>query len=187
MYIHIHTYNEDVLDVEKLDEYALLPNRKHSTDAGLDLYSLEHYEILPGQSKIIRTGITIKIPYNHFGFITNKSRNNFLVGGGIIDSGYQGEILVKIFNTNSFSDLLPIKLIIERRDAIAQLLIIPCIILPVVEKDNIHEKESDRGKSGGIAEQAMKKTTTVQGTFLDVLSSPEDKKIDEFFKENFNG
>ncbi len=151
------------MKVAKLYEYAILPTRKHSTDAGLDLYAylqkhhidsdgdyiLTYTIIDPHGIGVINTGIVVDIPYGCFGWITNKSRNNYLIGGGIVDYGYQGELLVKIINTSNTP------LTINHGDAIAQLLILPCLTPRVEEisKNIIFEQESERSSTGGIVTQ----------------------------------
>lgn len=137
--------------VAKLVEHAILPTRKNLTDAGFDLFSLENYIIKPNSFQICRTGITVEIPYNHFGLIKPKGKNNHLVGAGIIDRGYQGEILVKI--VNYFNRSINIK----RGDPIAQLVLILATITKIDEAslDDIHKTKTARGSSGGIVTQMI--------------------------------
>ena len=137
-----------------ITDTARQPTRKHETDAGIDLYAdvqnaLAYY-IGPHQSMIVHTGIKVEIPKGFFGWITNKSGNDYLIGGGIVDEGYQGELLVKV--VNPYKEGL---IISKDSKAIAQLLILPCLIAPVevVPYDEIHKKQSDRGNDGGIVRQ----------------------------------
>ena len=97
------------------DGAYIFPNRKHPTDAGIDLYAnLDEYKSLVisnNNYEIVNTGVTVEIPEGYFGWITNKSKSNFLVGAGIVDQNYQGELLVKIFNPlgeESVSDVIPV-------------------------------------------------------------------------------
>lgn len=141
-----------------LRETAKAPTRKHETDAGIDLYADMGYtydtqpkvEIFPNEYAIVNTGVTVEIPKGFFGWITNKSKNNFLIGGGIVDEGYQGELLVKVINPTGM------RVTINHHDPIAQLLILPCLITPVeiVDKSKVHKESSSRGADGGIARQA---------------------------------
>lgn len=144
------------MKVALLTDTAKLPSRKNPTDAGLDVYvdlysfSIASMEVVyPGETKIFHTGVTVEIPTNCFGWITNKSKNDFLIGGGIVDPGYQGELLVKVINPGDDN------ILITHHDAIAQLLIMPCHSLEIelVDKDVIHKDKSTRGKDGGIARQ----------------------------------
>jgi len=141
----------------KLYSDAIIPTRKNITDAGVDLYAytLNEYgegviAIPSNNFCIIHTGIVAKIPTMHFGWITNKSRNNYIIGGGIVDEGYQGELLVKVINPNNYTEF------IYHGTAIAQLLIIPCRILGIEEVplDTIFFlSRTSRGTDGGIARQ----------------------------------
>ena len=119
------------MKVVLLNELAKLPTRKHETDAGLDLYANERVQILPGEFRIVKTGISIELPKNTFGWITNKSRNNFLIGGGIVDEGYTGELLVKVFNPTQ----LPVSIVLNQ--AFAQLLVIPIVKPEVTESVSV--------------------------------------------------
>jgi dUTP pyrophosphatase len=133
-----------MLRIEKLHPDAKIPSRKHPSDAGLDVFAL-HYMMIPShQTKIIRTGITIAFEPSTVIFVWPKSRSNFLVGAGVIDCSYQGEILVKIANTSGKA------LHIMAKEPIAQLVITP-VSMPLVEQvDCAHPIVSDRGASGGI-------------------------------------
>lgn len=153
-----------MIRVALLSETATVPTRKHSNDAGIDLYADLLYTypknvyintdrlsaVIDSQEvAIVGTGVTVEIPKGHFGWITNKSGNDFLIGGGIVDEGYQGELLIKIFNP------LEKPLTINHKDKIAQFLIIPCKILDieVVELSDVHKKVSIRKDDGGISRQ----------------------------------
>lgn len=135
---------------------AISPARKHSTDAGIDLCAYlpegsKTYGVLPNTVEKFRTGVRISIPPEFFGWITNKSGSDYLIGGGIVDSGYQGELLVKVINPTS-------KVItIKHGDKIAQLLIIPCLTpeVNVLTLEDLGEKEgiTERGGDGGIVRQ----------------------------------
>lgn len=145
------------MKVARLYSDAKIPTRNHKSDVGLDLYfmawqdgrhgdSFETTILAPGEVRVARTGITIEIPKGYFLWIANKSRSNFLVGGGIVDPGYQGELMVKLFNpTNA-------PLSIREGMAIAQVILLPCILEEVVEvyPSEIHTTSTARGTSGGI-------------------------------------
>lgn len=132
-----------------------LPERKHSTDAGLDLYAYindvnsKSIIIKPGEFCIVETGVTVEIPMGCVGLIWPKSKSDFLIGGGVVDSSYQGQILVKIMNVTKET------VYIYHGDAIAQLLIQPVLTPEVneVSMSDIHRKKSERGDSGGIVSQ----------------------------------
>lgn len=135
--------NRNKLAVELISPFAKLPTRAHQTDAGLDLYALENYSLTPGEKIIIRTGVRIAIPDGCAGFIWDKSglaRDGLHVTGGVIDSGYRGEILINMVNLGL--DIINI----SRGQKVAQI-IIQKIELPEI-KESIITDETERGENG---------------------------------------
>lgn len=99
----------------KLDEGAFKPLRAHEVDAGLDLRTpvavtvppatmLPHGGIELG-SAVIDTGVHVELPRGCYGKIESKSGLNVKHGivslGGVVDEGYTGSIVVKLYNTTS--------------------------------------------------------------------------------------
>jgi len=87
--------------VERLTAEAKLPTRAHSNDAGLDLYSNDYYSIAPYGQASVSTGIKMAIPDGYVGLIWDKSSlasQGFKTMGGVIDSGYRGEVKVVFKN-----------------------------------------------------------------------------------------
>lgn len=145
-----HTF-DDTLKVFKLNPEAYLPTRNNADDAGIDLYSLETFVIPIGSTKIVSTGVAIKIPVGFVGKVEDRSsmaRNGLKVGGGIIDAGYSGEVSVVLHNlTNSnHSSFQGRGYLIEKGQKIAQLLLIPVETPNVQEVD--HLWNSNRGSKG---------------------------------------
>ena len=131
-----------------LDEGAKMPERAHEADAGLDLYSPVK-TILPVQtawtdgSVCIDTGVHIEIPAGYVGMIKSKSGLNVNFGvtsEGVIDSGYTGSIMVKLYNHGK----QPVQ--IEKGQKISQLVLLP-IITPELELVDGMEK-TERGAGG---------------------------------------
>ena len=129
---------------KRINKEAKLPTRKHPTDAGIDVYALEATTIAPHSFEVVKTGVTFDFPNDTVAFAWPKSGNVHLVGAGVIDSNYQGEILVKVFNTSDSPMPIP------KHAGIAQLVIVPVLCPPIQEVDEIHDVESDRGATGGI-------------------------------------
>ena len=128
----------------KLDDGAFIPERAHEDDAGLDLkYPDENVTVRVGQSVVIDTGIHVQIPRGYVGMLKSKSGLNVKYGlqnEGVIDAGYTGSIVVKLYN-NGQRDIL-----VEHGDKIAQLVILP-IITPEIELVDELE-ETERGNAG---------------------------------------
>lgn len=135
----------NIMKVKKLEVEAKAPTRKHVTDAGMDVYALEDVIIPPHTIQVIRTGVTAEYPEGTVAFVWPKSRSDFLVGAGVIDNSYQGEIFVKVTNISD-QDLK-----IEKHQGLAQIVIVPVLTPSIEEVDEIHQEESNRGDTGGIA------------------------------------
>lgn len=139
---------DEVLKVKKLDEEAKIPTRKYPTDAGMDVYALNDIIIKPHTIQVVKTGITVDFPDNTVALVWPKSRANFLIGAGVIDSSYMGEILVKVSN---ISDK---ELKIEKHQGLAQIVIVPVLCPLIEEVDEINKDETERGATGGIVGNA---------------------------------
>lgn len=130
----------------KLRDDAIIPTRKHPSDAGIDFYAVEPLTIAPHSFGIIKTGITVEIPDGFVGIMKPKSRNDHLLGAGVIDAGYQGEIQIKLANITDE----PLR--IEYKQAVGQMVILP-VVTPAVQEisfEEIHKVVSERGATGGI-------------------------------------
>ena len=113
----------------KLDEGARIDAPAHLGDAGYDIYSRERKVIYAKDSEVFHTGVHMEIPHGYVGLLKSKSGLNVkhcLTGEGVIDSGYTGEICVKMYN-NSYEGkyFLP-------GDKLIQILIVP-VITPTIE------------------------------------------------------
>ena len=92
------------------------PVRENPSDAGLDLrwtpteLSERLFKIDPGQSVLIPTGCKFAIPHGYMLEIKNKSgiahKRQLLVGGCVVDSGYEGEVFVNLHNTGTETQYL---------------------------------------------------------------------------------
>ncbi|MEW6610995.1 MAG: dUTP diphosphatase [Patescibacteria group bacterium] len=131
-----------VLKVKKLDPRAKLPRYALPGDAGLDFFCMEEVTIPPAERYIFHTGIAIEIPLGYVGLVWDRSGNSNKRGlkvlGGVIDSGYRGEVLICLLNTTRESITL------AKESAIAQMLVQKVEEVTVVEVD--HLSESHRGE-----------------------------------------
>ena len=128
----------------EIDDGGYMPIRAYPTDAGLDLYSPIDITVSAHGSAVIDTGVHIELPPNTFGKIESKSGLNVNHGivscGGVIDEGYTGSIMVKLYNLSDDNHW------ICRGAKIAQLIIQPCLYVPV-EIGEIN-KNTERGDNG---------------------------------------
>lgn len=130
---------------KRLIDNAILPTKAYAYDAGWDLYSIEHVTIKPEERASIKTGICLEIPNGYVGLIWPRSglsvKNGIDVLAGVIDSGYRGEIIVCLYNTDSSKELL-----LPAGSKIAQIIIqeIPMSIMT----EAFGLSDSDRGRKG---------------------------------------
>ena len=131
----------------KLDVGAKAPHRAHPEDAGLDLFNNNVEEatvIKPYDRATFHTGVHAEIPVGYYGKIESKSGLNVNHGivscGGVIDSGYDGEILVELYNITAE------RYHFHRGEKIAQLIIMRCELPEIEVVDEINSGE--RGNNG---------------------------------------
>lgn len=135
------------LPIQRLDPAAVIPDRAHSGDAGLDLTALHPVSIPRGTHRAVRTGIAVGIPYGHVGDVRPRSglarRNGLTVlnSPGTIDHGYTGEVVVLLANiTGSMTAT------IKAGDRIAQLVVAPVVYTELLVVDAL--PGSARGTGG---------------------------------------
>ena len=133
-----------MIQVKLLNPEAKLPTKTNPTDAGFDLYSTVDADILPGQRKLLPTGVSMAIPSGYYGRIADRSGNAFSLGlhvlAGVIDTGYSGELKVLLVNLSD----VPIE--IKRGHRIAQIIITAISNLPFEQVQELDT--TDRGASG---------------------------------------
>jgi dUTP pyrophosphatase len=132
-----------ILKIQRLDPAARIPVRAHAHDAGLDLFALERHSLAPGEGRIFKTGIAIEIDPGFVGLVWDRSsmgKRGIKTMGGVIDSGYRGEVGVILWNISTESQE------ILAGDKIAQLLIQPVSAPEVREVELL--SGSERGTGG---------------------------------------
>ena len=87
----------------KTDDVRAIPFRAHPTDAGADLFSNQDIQLYPGETKLVDTGIAVKIPEGYVGLVFNRSSQGKIHVSiphsvGVIDSDYRGNIKVLLQN-----------------------------------------------------------------------------------------
>ena len=133
---------EKILKI-KLDPGAYMPIRAHNTDAGMDLRAMHAAMIGPHGNAVIHTGVHVQLPEGTAGLLVSKSGlnvNQDITSTGLIDQGYTGEILVKLYNHGNKC------ISIAEGQRITQLVVIPVLYEPVKVVDKI--SGGDRGDDG---------------------------------------
>lgn len=127
----------------------ILPKYATTGSAGLDLKACidNDITILPNETILIPTGIAIHIKNNNYcGMILPRSglghKHGIVLGNlvGLIDSDYQGEIFISLWNRSQDS------FTIKPLDRVAQLVIVPIV---QVEFELVAEfNQTNRGNNG---------------------------------------
>jgi len=147
------TIDNNKLLIQRMHDDVTLPSRAHSSDAGLDLhaYTSDHFDfvIQPGYRVLIGTGCRFSIPKGYYGRIADRSGNAWKSGlhvlGGVVDSGYSGEVKVILQNLSGE------EYIVRHNDKIAQLIIEKIYegeILEVNDLDQTERNDKGFGSSG---------------------------------------
>lgn len=143
------------------------PTRANPSDVGLDLFFSPDVEkdsfdeqknmplgsvvIMPSQCMKLRTGLRFAVPHGFCLEIKNRSsvssKKELLVGGGVIDPGYDGEIVIIMHNVGRNPQM------IKPGDKIAQAVLFPVIhIRPIlVDNEELYRDDiaiSNRGSNG---------------------------------------
>ncbi len=124
-----------------------MPARAYAGDAGLDLSACERVELAPGERALVPTGLAVAIPEGHAGFVQPRSglaaKHGISIVNtpGLVDSGYRGELLVNLLNTDPRETF-----VVEPGMRIAQLVVVPVPELTAVEVDEL--PDSDRAVRG---------------------------------------
>lgn len=128
----------------KLDPGAYVPERAHETDAGMDLRT-PSAAIVPAHGSVcIDTGVHIELPAGTYGKLESKSglnvKHSVVSLGGVIDCGYTGSIVAKLYNMSDED------YVFVAGDKIVQLIIQPYL---APEIDIVWEMpQTDRGDNG---------------------------------------
>jgi dUTP pyrophosphatase len=135
------------LPVRRLRPEAIVPSRAYDGDAGLDLTACERFELGPGERALVGTGLAVAIPAGYAGFVQPRSglaaKHGITIVNtpGLVDSGYRGEIMVALLNTDREQTF-----VVEPGMRIAQLVLVPVPGVAPIELDELPETE--RGARG---------------------------------------
>ena len=131
------------LEIQKLHPDAIVPTRAYEHDAGLDLTSVETHTLKPGEGKIFKTGIAIALDPGYVGLVWDRSsmgKKGIKTLGGVIDSGYRGEVGVILWNISHEPQT------IQSGERIAQLLV-QAVATPQT-KEVADLSQTERGTGG---------------------------------------
>jgi len=134
--------------IKKLNPHVKLPTYKTIGASGMDLMAFieKPIELAPKKSCLVPTGISVafeekyEIQIRPRSGLAAKNNISILNTPGTIDSDYRGEIKIILFNHGDS------KFIINNKDRIAQMVLVPVFKIDLEEVENL--PETLRGKGG---------------------------------------
>ena len=133
--------------IKLLDPELPAPAYAKPSDAGADLRSRIDFELEPGERALVPTGVAIALPEGYVGLVHPRSglatKNGITIvnAPGTVDSGYRGELMVTLLNTDKTKSFH-----VQRGDRIAQLVIQKYEHATFTVVDELEQTE--RGSSG---------------------------------------
>ena len=133
--------------IKLLDPELPAPAYAKPGDAGADLRSRSDFELEPGERALVPTGVAIALPEGYVGLVHPRSglaiKNGITIvnAPGTVDSGYRGELMVTLLNTDKTKSFH-----VQRGDRIAQLVIQKYEHATFTVVDELEQTE--RGSSG---------------------------------------
>ena len=144
------------LKVELLNDDAKFPEYAYPSDSGFDLYSTVEVILQPFGRALVPTGIKLSIPEEYEIQVRPKSGLAINQGltvlntPGTVDSGYNGEIKVIIFNTNNIS------VSVSKGTKIAQAVLCPVVNGKYVNLIQVDEVNGGDRQNNGFGSTGLK-------------------------------
>lgn len=99
-----------LLKYKKLSENAYTPAKGSRDAVGFDLFAIEDVDIPKMDRRVLKTGIGLEFPSGCYGRIAERSSvsegTGLMIGGGVIDPDYRGEIKVIVINVGKYDALI---------------------------------------------------------------------------------
>ena len=134
--------------IKKLNDNAVVPQYQTEGAAGFDFHSTEEKLIMPGETALIATGLSVELPLDvelqvrPRSGMSAKSKVRVANSPGTIDSDYRGEIKIILDNTG----LTPYT--INVGDRIAQGVLAPVFRAEFVVVEELGDTERGAGGFG---------------------------------------
>jgi len=134
------------IKIKRLNDEAVLPSYAHPGDVGMDIYSLENYELKVGERRIFPVGFALEFPTGYAAIVKDKSSLSMKQGihtmGGVFDAGYRGEYNANLINLGD------VDYKISKGDKIAQIIIYPVAIADLEEVSELSDSVRGEGRFG---------------------------------------
>ena len=124
---------------------GIMPTKAHRVDAGFDLYTPRSFRVYAHDSAVVDLGVHFEIPEGYVGFIMSKSGlniNSDLTTEGVIDSGYTGSVVAKVYNSGDKDYYF------VAGDKVTQIVFVPIPEVELVEVDTLADTERGAGGFG---------------------------------------
>lgn len=134
------------LRVKRLIEDAIVPTRDTEFSSGLNLHALTDYSVDFQSMTIVHTGIAVEIPEGYFGLLVvnedlgTKHHIRLSTGASIISSDFHDEICIPLQSdvvVTDTEDVISNFYYIKKGSKVAQLLIVPCMLLDPIEVSTV--------------------------------------------------
>jgi len=138
--------------IKKLNSTAVIPSYAKEGDAGLDLIAIDRIKIEGEPFIRYKTGLAIEIPEGYVGLLFPRSsitNSDQFFGNcvGVIDSGYRGELEIRLKPSMRYPSEASVPSVIYKKgDKVAQLIILPIPYITLVESEEL--SDSSRGEGG---------------------------------------
>ena len=133
------------LRFKRLTDTAKIPAYAHDGDSGMDICADETVSIVPGNFKLIKTGVAAIIPCGYELQVRPRSglqcKRGIVGGWGTVDEGYRGEIGVVLYNFSSDTYN------VVKGERVAQLVLAP-VCHADIEETNDLGCMTERGTNG---------------------------------------
>lgn len=130
----------------KIEENGYMPMRAHFDDAGIDFRTPEEFTLKPLESHVVDLNVKVQIPVGYFGKLESKSglmvNHGVVCMGGVIDSGFRGNIKVRMMNLSDKSYTF------HKGDKLVQMVLIPVLLADIESVETLDVSESGRETSG---------------------------------------
>jgi len=134
------------IKIKRLHPAAILPAQATPLAAGADLSCVEAFTLVPGERKLVPTGLAVEIPPGFYGRVAPRSglavKHGIDTLAGVIDADYRGELRVLLINLGSEIASF------QAGDRIAQLIIERVAACDYSWSDDLSETERAAGGFG---------------------------------------
>lgn len=135
-----------MLEAFKLIDYGArqLPVRKHTQDAGMDVFAPRGFMIMPGHMREVPLGFGVVLPDNYMAMTKvrgSSAKLGLWVADNPVDAGYTGEVHAIVWNISAE----PIT--IKRGERFCQLVVMPCVCCAPEVIKPAAAPESERGNN----------------------------------------